>query len=1000
MLATAAALAYPADARAQSRATTAELTGVIVDALRAALPGASVTASDPTTGLTREILSGADGRFVIPALPPGNYHVRAELPGFEPFSRAPVMLTLGTSVDLEIVLAIARVEERVTVVADSRVEDAATGMIAETILQPQIETLPINVRNFISFSLLTRGVAVDRTPQQGVSATSGLTFGGQRGRSNNITVDGVDNNDSVVGSVRATFSQEAVREFQVLSGAYSAEFGKASGGVVNIVTKSGTNTVQANAFGFFRNESLSAKQYFERFNPAGQPTDRAKAPYSQVQYGGTVGGPVRRDRAFYFLSFERLAIDASNFVTIDDTAAVVDPRDPTVILGTQAGILRTAGFPIETGDGPFAVKATQFLGKVDYQPQPTHRLALRFNLSRDRNENIEPFGGQVARSRAAAIQSRDYMLAGSHPAVLSNRSANELRVLVASRDQQINALDPTCDGLCDGLEEGGPTLEVTGVASVGRQRFTPQPRDNVRTQVVETFSYYTGHHHIKAGGDFSWVGTRQTVPLHFGGRYIFAGQLTLPLVPDRPAVPVSSIQAVALGLPAAYVQGYGDATTRGAYQDLSLFLQDDWQLRPRVTLTAGLRYQRQFWPDITYVVPGIARPYSYPADRNDLAPRIGVAWTPTADRRTSVHGSYGVFYDNQITGIAAITDLIDGNDDVRTVVLPAPAAWTAWAAPGRQLSETAAAALVGGSFASTILTVSPALKTPFAHHVTAGVDHELPFSIRLSASALYIRGFNQPGTIDYNPIIAPGGRRPEDVNGVPGTSASVLQYTSFGQTWYRGLLLSLEKRFDDRWQWLASYTLSQAEDTSTDFQSAFVPQNNGRGRNPDHPGGLPLGFDPEAERGPSVQAQRHRLVLSGLYVAPANVRVSVILAAASGRPYNILAGADLNGDGNGGAFPPDRARRDPANESTAVGRNSATLPAQVTLDLRISRRFGTRRSLEAMLEIFNLTNRANFTDVQNIFGPGSYPSQPGPTFGQYTQAGSPVQAQLGLRLSF
>jgi outer membrane receptor for Fe3+-dicitrate len=149
-----------------------------------------------------------------------------------------------------------------------------------------------------------------------------------------------------------------------------------------------------------------------------------------------------------------------------------------------------------------------------------------------------------------------------------------------------------------------------------------------------------------------------------------------------------------------------------------------------------------------------------------------------------------------------------------------------------------------------------------------------------------------------------------------------------------------------------------------------------------------------------VQDQRHRLVLSGLYVAPARINVAAILAAASGRPYTILAGADLNGDGNGGAFPPDRARRDPLREATAVGRNSGTLPSQFTLDLRISRTFGTRRTVDAMLEIFNVTNRTTFTDIQNIFGPGAYPGQPVPTFGQFNQAASPLQGQLGLRVSF
>src|SRR5262249_35497488 len=163
------------------------------------------------------------------------------------------------------------------------------------------------------FSLLTTGIATDRTPQQGVSQTTGLTFSGQHARSNNITIDGLDNNDLIIGGIREAFSQEAVEEFQVLTNAYSAEFGKASGGVVNIVTKSGTNTSSGTAFMYVRDETLNAKGYFERFDPAGNPIDRPKAPYGRKQFGATLGGPIRKDRLFYFASFERLDIQASNF---------------------------------------------------------------------------------------------------------------------------------------------------------------------------------------------------------------------------------------------------------------------------------------------------------------------------------------------------------------------------------------------------------------------------------------------------------------------------------------------------------------------------------------------------------------------------------------------------------------------------------------------------------------------------------------------------------------
>ena len=202
---------------------------------------------------------------------------------------------------------------------------------------------------------------------------------------------------------------------------------------------------------------------------------------------------------------------------------------------------------------------------------------------------------------------------------------------------------------------------------------------------------------------------------------------------------------------------------------------------------------------------------------------------------------------------------------------------------------------------------------------------------------------------------------------------------------------------------MASYTLSKATDSSTDFQSTFLPQDNGQGRDPNNPIGLPLGFDPDSERGPSLQDQRHRLVISGLYVAPYKINISTVTRVESGRPYNILAGADLNGDGNGGSIPgPDRALRVPGDLSSSINRNAGTLPGQVTVDLRFSRRLalGGRTSVDAIVDVFNLFNRANFTDINNIFGSDAYPTNPSPTFGQFQQAGPPRQAQLAVKVNF
>ncbi len=984
-------------ASAQTRATSADLNGVVYDQSKAALPGVTLTVTNADTGLVRTAVTSGDGRYAVLALPPGMYKLRVELQGFSPQTREGIQLALGSAVDVGFTLALAGAQEQVNVVAEAPLVDIQKTAVATVVSQQQIESLPINGRNFISFSVITPGVTTDRTPQQGASATSGLTFAGQRARSNNITVDGVDNNDSAVGAVRATFSQEAVREFQVLTNSYSAEFGKASGGVVNIVTKSGTNRLAGNLFGYFRDEALNGKEHFEKFDPAGNAIDRNKASYGQTQFGFTLGGPIRQDKSFYFLSFERLDVDTNNFVTIDDRNVVM--LGPTA-LGTPKQILERAGFVVETGNVPYTINGNQFLAKVDQQLTQDQNLTVRFNYADAFNENIEPWGGQTARSRGASLDSKDYMAAASHTKVSGMRFVNELRVQYARRDQNVNSLDPRCLGPCTANDQGGPTLEVTGFASVGRQRFTPQPRHNRRTQIIDTASYYVGDHQIKAGFDFSSIDNKdEALPLHFGGRYIFAAALPGALF-GLPFPVINAIQAVALGLPAAYVQGYGNPVNSYKVSDLSLFVQDDWRLTSTFTLKLGLRYQRQYWPDFTYTVRGID-PYQFPSDNNNVAPRLSFAWDPIGDKKTSVHGAYGIFFDNHITALAGITNLLNGDTNVRTLVaqLPNPLPIGAWNAPGRRLPEAAV-----GTYPSLEISIDPGLKTPYAHHGSVGIDRELAAQLAISANFVYARGLEQVGTIDYNPIVpALGtGRRPEDVNGVRGTSASILQYTSFGETWYRALTVSANKRFSNRYQFLASYTLSKAEDNSTDYQSAFVPENNGRGRNREDLLGLPVGFNPDLERGPSTQDQRHRFVLSGLYVAPGDVQLSSIVTIASGRPYNILAGADLNGDGNGGAFPPDRARTTPADATSSVSRNSGTMPNQATVDLRVSRRFrlAGRASVDGIFEVFNLFNRTNYTEINNIFGTGAYPGTPLPAFGQFTQAASPLQVQLALKVKF
>ena len=810
----------------------------------------------------------------------------------------------------------------------------------------------------------------------------------------------------MTGSVRATFSQEAVREFQVLVDSYSAEFGKASGGVVNIVTKSGTNTARGSAFSYFRHDALNAKKYFDKFDIFGNPTALGEPPFQQHQGGATLGGPIRKNRAFFFASFERTDITDSRFVGIDPAAAAM---------------LIRAGFPVELGHVPLAVGTTELLGKLDHNWTTARAFTARVQYADVSREGIDDFGGIVARSRGTVQLRTDWAISASETDVLSNRWVNELRGQYADEDQHVNALDPLCGGPCTGVDQGGPSLEVTGVAAVGRQRIAPQVRLVRRVQLVDTMSFISGAHQIKFGVDYNHLALPShgnVLPANFGGRYIFS--------PIPPLGVTSALDGLEKGIPAAYAQGYGNPHFPDErYADVSLFAQDEWK-HGGFVVKGGIRYQRQFWQPTTFHasdVNGGTIDFPMARDANNLAPRLGVSYNATGDGRTIVRGSYGLFYDNIVIVTQSAARVISGAaDGLRNLVLPAPLASAAWNAPGHRLAEREAAQLLGGTGVGAVLLPDPSLKNPFTHQASVGFDRALASNLTINVSAIYVRGHNLTGTLDYNPVLPTllgGGRRPNDrpcttsttavcVNGgIPGTSSSVIQFTSFAESWYKGLTVALNKPLRNRHQFLASYTLSTAEDTSTDYQSSFIVQNSGSGRNPADRFGLPLGFDPDSERGLSTRDQRHRFVLSGLYQMPWNLQLSGIVMAATGHPFTPLAGADLNGDGNGGQFPPDRARRDPVLESTSVGRNSEKTAAQVNVDVRVSRRFriGGRATVDAMVEVFNLFNRVNFIEDTNqssfvIFGTGSFPDSPLPAYGRYTQTLPPRQLQLAVKVSF
>jgi hypothetical protein len=977
--------------QAQSRVTAADVTGTVVDASGAALPGVTVTITNVETNVSRTAVTDTRGHYRAPALPPGTYRVSAAMSGFGDQKREPVTLTLGQEANIDFSLGVGGRQESVEVMVEAPVVETTRTVVSSTVTRAQIENLPSNGRNYVDFALLTPGVTAS-------AAGSNLSFAGQRGQSNNVMIDGFDNNDQSLNGVRVIFSQEAIREFQVLTNSYSAEFGKAGGGALNVVSKSGTNQFDGSAFMFFRNDSLNSKEFFQRYrrydidgNPVGDPLNVEKAPFEQMQWGATLGGPLKKDKTFFFLSYERLDADTANFVTIDPTAA---------------GVLNRAGFPVELGAAPEKDVRDSFMAKVDHHWNPNHRLAVRGQYGEITDEG--GFGGNSARSAGIVTLKTDWSLAASHTDILSPKLINEARLMYARQDYDIFALDPTCEGGpgpgCDGLTEGTPLLTIVGVATAGTT-LHPQPRLNSRVQFSNSLSYFSGAHSVKVGVDYDRVrNIKNTLPIFF-----------------KPSVVFTSLAAFQANTPTSYTVAYGNPTGSYPLDDLSFFAQDDWRVTPRLTLKGGLRYQRQFWTDLSYNVstPGNQRfAYSVPEDTDNWAPRVAAAWDVTGNGKTNVHGAYGLYHDYNFSAVIAISDGDrPGGTGRRTYTLLGAPAAAAWLAPNHRIPEPAS----GQSFPNSI-AISPDYDTPFTHQFSAGFDRELTKNIGLSVNYLGVRGKHYTATVEYNPLLGPSAAAARRLNdtacttpsaacvaatippgqsvpalGIPRSSGQVREYKNYAETWYDGLTVSINKRMSNNTQFQVSYTLAQAENMADVYTS--VPENMGFGRDPANPTGLPLGFDPNYDKGPGLNLDiRHRLVVSGFYRAPYDFLLSGVVTAASGAPFTAGAGTDFNQNGDTG----DRARTDPANPATEISRNSERQRGILNVNLRLSKRFnlGKGTALEGIFEAFNVFDRANFTTIDGVFGPGAFPSAPRTTYAQYTSAAAPRQLQLAARFVF
>lgn len=574
-------------AAAQQAITSATLGGRILDTSDSPVSAAVVEARDTGRGRTVTQASDADGRFQFLHLSPGEYAITISAPQLERVERR-ISLSLGQALDMAVTLRAAGRQDAVEVTERVELVESAKTQMSQSISPVALDSLPLNGRNYLDLALLAPGVARANTglPQQFAETSavsgSGLSVSGQRNLSNSFVVDGLSANDDAAGLAGTSFSQEVIREFQIINAGGNAEFGRASSGVINIVTRSGSNEWHGRGYGFMRNQRLDARH----------PLARSKDPLTQAQYGASAGGRLRANRAFLFSNFEQTRRNAAGFVTIA----------PVNVDAIRAAMPNA---PVETGQYGTGWDTTNLFVKTDYNLGDRQQLTARYTLYDIASENARNVGGLNAVSRGTSLADRDHTIALSHLFTPSARNLIESRFQFTR--SQLTA---------PGNDTVGPSVNIAGVANFGASTSSPTARDAETVQGSVTASFHRGGHVTKVG--FDTILNRLSI--------------TFPSSQLAPVYAFSSLATFATGRYNTFQQAFGDPEQFQSNPNYAMFVQDEWKPLANVTLNLGVRYDVQMLPSPIRL------------DGNNIAPRLGIAWAP-GRRNMVLRGSYGLYYD-------------------------------------------------------------------------------------------------------------------------------------------------------------------------------------------------------------------------------------------------------------------------------------------------------------------------------------------------------------------
>jgi len=981
----AAALGLASSARAQSDATSGTIEGVVSDSTGGVLPGATVKLSNAATGFVREVVTDEEGRYRGLALPLGTYTIAVEMSGFARGLREDVVLALGRVLRIDFALGVTS-GERITVQGGAPVIETTRSEQTSLIDEQSVAKLPINGRNFIDFVKLAPTVGIVQGPDG-----AEISVNGQRGIYNNVMIDGADANNPFFGEQRGgqrpkyIISLEAVKEFQVVTDGASAEFGRAVGGFVNMVTKSGTNRNQGTAFYFGRYGALLSE------NSDGTKDEN----FSQHQFGGSFGGPIKRDKAFFFFSYDQ------NEEQRDKSKAAFD--DPAInpngegrrllnILQNQYGLTNEGGagvFMPQTND------ARVFLGKVDAALSPAHRAEIRYAYSTSEQIN-GTFDVPTWTVTANGIeQDSSHSIVGQVNSVFGPTLLNEAKAQYAREPRPRPYVGPDLPDTAIGNFPGG----VDRSFRFGRPFFLPlDSATDQRFQAADTLTMVRGAHVLKGGAEVNWTSMSQTFVGFARGRYIFTGGmdqfeafLADPTSDAATSAFVLYLQRVPLG---------GRSIEESGQQDIpvwepAFFVQDKWSVRPNVTVNAGLRWEGHKAPPM--LTPPSETPFAqylsdprFPTDTGEIPsdyqgwqPRLGITWDPGSDGKTVVRGTAGIFK-------ARTPGLVWANPRTANGVIFAQYTGVI-VGPGLNFGVPDYPDLVDtANFANAnpgVAVVDKDFRNPRSWRWSLGVERELSTDFAAGAAfnyanTVHLTRFYDPN-VDFSFTTAADGRRVYAGTGSPNrpfpTLGQVLTTDSDARSLYRALVLSLNKKYSKGWQMQANWVISDDHSTDDNERDPFTI------RYADY-------LDLASEYSLSDRHSRHRVNIFSLFDLPKGFQLSTLVQYRSPNPTtgSDLVGQDLNNDGQAN----DRR----FVNGVDVGRNQQEKDNQFfTLDLRASKVFTLSggKSVEALFEVFNLTNSDN-NIVSQISGGLLFDFSGTIRSG----VGDPRQAQVGVRFRF